>query len=120
ARVVGGPARRQAPARSGARRVARARDPHPRVRPRPAGGRTTDAPPRGRSGAGMLPRAIAAAEQLGWPVALKLDAPGLAHKSDIGAVELKVAGPTQLAASLRRVLAAGREHEPDGVLIQPM
>jgi hypothetical protein len=68
----------------------------------------------------MLPKAVAAAEQLGWPVAVKLDAPGLAHKSDIGAVELNVAGPTQLAAALRHVLAAGREHEPDGVLIQPM
>ncbi len=74
----------------------------------------------GRSATGMLPRAVAAAEQLGWPVAVKLDAPGLAHKSDIGAVELGVAGPTQLAAALRRVLAAGRDHEPDGVLLQPM
>jgi hypothetical protein len=74
----------------------------------------------GRRASAMLPRAIAAAEQVGWPVAVKLDAPGLAHKSDIGAVELDIANPTQLGAALRRVLAAGREHEPDGVLIQPM
>jgi acyl-CoA synthetase (NDP forming) len=74
----------------------------------------------GRTAAAMLPRAIAAAEELGWPVAVKLDAPGLAHKTDIGAVELGIAGPTQLGAALRRVLAAGREHEPDGVLVQPM
>ena len=74
----------------------------------------------GRSVAAMLPGAVAAAEQVGWPVAVKLDAPGLAHKSDIGAVELDVANPTQLSAALRRVLAAGREHQPDGVLIQPM
>jgi hypothetical protein len=51
---------------------------------------------------------------------VKLDAPGLAHKTDIGAVELGVAGPTQLGAALRRVLAAGRDHDPDGVLLQPM
>jgi acyl-CoA synthetase (NDP forming) len=74
----------------------------------------------GRTAAGMLPGATAAAEQVGWPVAVKLDAPGLAHKSDIGAVELGVTGPTQLAMALRRVLAAGRDHDPDGVLIQPM
>lgn len=74
----------------------------------------------GRTAATTLAGATAAAEQVGWPVAVKLDAPGLAHKSDIGAVELGIAGPTQLAAALRRVLAAGREHEPDGVLIQPM
>jgi acyl-CoA synthetase (NDP forming) len=74
----------------------------------------------GRTAARTLAGATAAAEQVGWPVAVKLDAPGLAHKSDIGAVELGITGPTQLAAALRRVLAAGREHEPDGVLIQPM
>jgi acyl-CoA synthetase (NDP forming) len=74
----------------------------------------------GRVAASMLPRAIAAAEQLGWPVAVKLDAPGLAHKTDLGGVELGVSGPTQLAAALRRVIAAGREHQPDGVLVQPM
>lgn len=74
----------------------------------------------GRTAAAILPRAVAAAEQVGWPVAVKLDAPGLAHKSDIGAVELGVANPTQLAGAVRRVLAAGRDHAPDGVLIQPM
>jgi len=74
----------------------------------------------GRSVRTILPGASAAAEQVGWPVAVKLDAPGLAHKSDIGAVELDVANPTQLGAALRRVLAAGRDHAPDGVLIQPM
>ncbi|HJP89261.1 MAG TPA: acetate--CoA ligase family protein [Candidatus Limnocylindrales bacterium] len=74
----------------------------------------------GRTVAGLLAGATAAAEQVGWPVAVKLDAPGLAHKSDIGAVELDVANATQLGAALRRVLAAGRDHAPDGVLIQPM
>jgi acetate---CoA ligase (ADP-forming) len=74
----------------------------------------------GRTVAEILPGATAAADEIGWPVAVKLDAPGLAHKSDIGAVELGVAGPKQLASALRRVLAAGRDHDPDGVLVQPM
>jgi len=74
----------------------------------------------GRDPKAMLDRATAAAEQLGWPVAVKLDAPGLAHKSDAGAVVLDVSSRRELEAALRRVLAAGRDHEPDGVLIQPM
>jgi acyl-CoA synthetase (NDP forming) len=68
----------------------------------------------------MLEPAAAAAERLGWPVAVKLDAPGLAHKSEIGAVVLGVANRRELDVALRRVLAAGRDHDPDGVLIQPM
>ena len=68
----------------------------------------------------MLEPALAAAERLGWPVAVKLDAPGLAHKSDIGAVVLGASNRRELDAALRRVLAAGRHHDPEGVLIQPM
>jgi acetyl-CoA synthetase len=68
----------------------------------------------------LLGPASEAAERLGWPVAVKLDAPGLAHKSDAGGVILGVAGRKPLAAALRSVLSAGRGHDPDGVLIQPM
>jgi hypothetical protein len=74
----------------------------------------------GRDAKSMLDRAAAAADGVGWPVAVKLDAPGLAHKSDVGAVVLGVAGRRELETAIRSVLAAGREHEPDGVLIQPM
>jgi acyl-CoA synthetase (NDP forming) len=68
----------------------------------------------------MLEPAAAAATELGWPVAVKLDAPGLAHKSDEGGVVLGVANRKALESALRQVLAAGRGHDPDGVLIQPM
>ena len=74
----------------------------------------------GIDAAAMLEPATAAAERLGWPVAIKLDAPGLAHKSDVGGVELGVAGRKALAAALRRLIAAGRELDADGVLVQPM
>jgi len=74
----------------------------------------------GRDARTMLDRAAAAADEVGWPVAVKLDAPGLAHKSDVGAVVLGVASRRELEAAIRQVLAAGRDHEPDGVLIQPM
>jgi acyl-CoA synthetase (NDP forming) len=74
----------------------------------------------GTDATAMLEAATAAAERLGWPVAIKLDAPGLAHKSDVGGVELGITGRKALAAALRRLVAAGREHGADGVLVQPM
>lgn len=74
----------------------------------------------GIDAAAMLEPATAAAERLGWPVAIKLDAPGLAHKSDVGGVELGITGRKALAAALRRLMAAGRELDADGVLVQPM
>jgi len=74
----------------------------------------------GRDAKVMLDRAVGAAEGLGWPVAVKLDAPGLAHKTDMGGVVLGVRNRRELEAALRKVLSAGRDHDPDGVLIQPM
>ena len=62
--------------------------------------------------AAMLPsRRPPPRNALGWPVAVKLDAPGLAHKTDVGGVELGIAGRKALAAALRRLVAAGREHD---------
>ena len=49
--------------------------------------------------AATLEEALAAAEQVGWPVALKTAAPGVAHKSDVGGVVLGVDGPDGLAAA---------------------
>jgi acyl-CoA synthetase (NDP forming) len=43
--------------------------------------------------------ARAAAERIGWPVALKTAAPGVAHKSEVGGVRLGVDGPERLAVS---------------------
>src|SRR4029453_8550673 len=40
--------------------------------------------------------ARAAAERIGWPVALKTAAPGVAHKSEVGGVRLGVGGPERL------------------------
>jgi len=43
--------------------------------------------------------ALAAAEQIGYPVVLKTDEPAVAHKSDVGGVVLGIAGPGELAAA---------------------
>jgi len=43
--------------------------------------------------------ALAAAAEIGYPVALKAGDPGIAHKSDVGGVRLGIADPAGLAAA---------------------
>jgi acyl-CoA synthetase (NDP forming) len=66
--------------------------------------------------------AQAGAERYGFPVALKAAVPALAHKTDIGGVELGVGGPEELRAAAARIIegmtAAG--HKPAGFLVSPM
>lgn len=66
--------------------------------------------------------AIAAAEHLGWPVALKLDATDAAHKSDLGGVRLGLMSPAGVRDAVASLLAAGRSAGVGvrGVLIEPM
>ena len=68
--------------------------------------------------------AVAAARALGYPVAAKLEADGVAHKSDIGGIELGLTGDEQVAAAFERIVGrAGAVVGPDavkGVLITPM
>jgi acyl-CoA synthetase (NDP forming) len=53
---------------------------------------------RARS-ASTLATAIAAAGAIGYPVAIKTDGPGRAHKSDVGGVHLDIKDPAGLAAA---------------------
>ncbi|RAY15599.1 CoA-binding protein [Actinomadura craniellae] len=66
--------------------------------------------------------ARAAADALGYPVALKVCSASIPHKSDIGGVALMVTGPREAADAFDRVHAAGRAHADDveGVLVTPM
>jgi acetate---CoA ligase (ADP-forming) len=50
-------------------------------------------------GVASLEAARAAAERIGWPVALKTAAPGVTHKSELGGVRLGLDGPERLAAA---------------------
>jgi acyl-CoA synthetase (NDP forming) len=52
-----------------------------------------------------LDAALAAAAGVGYPVVLKTDQPGIAHKSDAGGVRLGLAGPGALAAAYRDMAA---------------
>jgi acyl-CoA synthetase (NDP forming) len=49
--------------------------------------------------AATLDEALQAAAELGYPVAIKTDAPEISHKSDVGGVRLGVANPPELAAA---------------------
>jgi acetate---CoA ligase (ADP-forming) len=66
--------------------------------------------------------AVAAAGELGFPVAMKALAPGLVHKSDAGGVRLGLDGPQAVADAGREIelalSAAG--HRLTGLLLQPM
>jgi acetate---CoA ligase (ADP-forming) len=49
--------------------------------------------------AASLPEAVTAAERIGWPVALKTAAGGVAHKSDAGGVRLAITDAGMLVAA---------------------
>ncbi len=55
--------------------------------------------------AGTVNEALAAAAEIGYPVALKTDAPGIAHKSDVDGVRLHIADPAGLAAAYAELSA---------------
>jgi acyl-CoA synthetase (NDP forming) len=63
--------------------------------------------------------AVAAAQALGGPVAVKAVVPGLVHKSDAGAVELGLHGDGEVRAAMSR-LAQRFGGRLSGVLVQPM
>ncbi len=65
--------------------------------------------------------AIAAAEAIGYPVVLKLDATQLIHKSEIGGVRLGLPGPTAVRVAADELLAIGRLHPIGlrGLLVEP-
>jgi acyl-CoA synthetase (NDP forming) len=58
----------------------------------------------------------------GHAVALKLDAPDLAHKSDLGLVALGLVGDEAIRSAATDLLATGRRHGLDirGLLVEPM
>lgn len=62
--------------------------------------------------------AVAAAEALGWPVALKIAAPALRHRADLGGVRLDIADAEDLREDAERMLAAASSllPAPDPVL----
>ena len=68
--------------------------------------------------------AAAAARRLGGPVVLKIRSPDIAHKSDVGGVQLDLQGDEQLLRAAEEMLARVRRALPqariDGFSVQPM
>ncbi|MDA1360899.1 GNAT family N-acetyltransferase [Glycomyces luteolus] len=65
-------------------------------------------------------RAVAAARDLGYPVAVKADAPGLVHKSEAGAVRLDLRSPREVRAAFKQVAAIAKGDKRAAVVLQPM
>ncbi|HEX6076413.1 MAG TPA: GNAT family N-acetyltransferase [Micromonosporaceae bacterium] len=69
--------------------------------------------------AGSASDAVAAAEELGYPVAVKSDDPDVVHKSDIGAVHLGLTTPDEVRNAYRAIgEAVGVSRS--AVVVQPM
>ena len=70
------------------------------------------------------PAAIQAARGLGFPVVLKLDSPDVAHKTEVGGVELNLQDDAAVSAGFERIMAGVARHAPsarvEGVLVQRM
>ena len=68
--------------------------------------------------------AVAAAEALGGPVAMKVCSADILHKSDIGGVRLGVVGADAVRAAYDQIITAADAHmigaAVDGVILQPM
>ncbi len=68
--------------------------------------------------------AVQAANEIGYPVALKVSSADITHKSDIGAIELDIHTPDAVRTAYDSIRSATAEHAPDatidGVLVQQM
>jgi acyl-CoA synthetase (NDP forming) len=68
------------------------------------------------------PAAVAAARQIGRPVALKIDAVGLVHKTDLAGIALGLRGDDAVYGAALGLLENGRRHGLTirGLLVEPM
>jgi acetate---CoA ligase (ADP-forming) len=68
--------------------------------------------------------AVAAAAQLGFPLAVKVESPDIVHKTEAGAVALGLRSTVELRAAYDRIMSNAKAHAPQaqirGVLLQPM
>ncbi|MFS0705559.1 GNAT family N-acetyltransferase [Cellulomonas sp. 179-A 9B4 NHS] len=56
--------------------------------------------------------AVAAADRLGWPVAVKTTVPALRHRADLGGVRLDVADAAEMRADVAGILALAADRDP--------
>ncbi|MEZ6087449.1 MAG: bifunctional acetate--CoA ligase family protein/GNAT family N-acetyltransferase [Pirellulaceae bacterium] len=74
--------------------------------------------------AGSADEAVACAEQLRYPVVLKVLSPQISHKTDVGGVALHLRTEQEVRSAYEGLLRSARQHLPDaiitGVTVQPM
>jgi acetyltransferase len=67
--------------------------------------------------------ALTAAEEIGYPVVLKLDSPDLPHKSELGVLALGLNSGEEVGSALQHILHQASESLPsvyiEGLLVQP-
>ena len=85
-----------------------------------------------QAGVGLAPHAlaqsadaaVAAADRLGYPVALKIESPDILHKTEAGGVRLSIANADAVRSAYAALEASARAYKPDarieGVLVQAM
>jgi len=75
-----------------------------------------------RQKAETVEEAVAAAERIGYPVALKISSPDIVHKSDVGGIRLNIPDSTALRKAGEEMLAAVGKNRPEarleGFLVQ--
>lgn len=68
--------------------------------------------------------AAAAADELGYPVAMKIESPDLPHKTEAGGVEIGLGDADAVRAAFGRIMAGARAYKADariaGVVVQKM
>jgi len=74
--------------------------------------------------AGSAAAALVAAETVGFPVAMKINSPQIAHKSDVGGVRINVMSAADVQVAYRELTASAHSVRPDavvlGVTVEPM
>lgn len=68
--------------------------------------------------------AIKFADEIGYPVVLKIVSPDIVHKSDVGGVLVNIQNAKEVGAAYRQIIANIKKHKADarivGVLVQEM
>ncbi|MFZ5483449.1 MAG: GNAT family N-acetyltransferase [Pseudomonadota bacterium] len=68
--------------------------------------------------------AMLMAQQMGFPVVMKINSPDISHKSDVGGVRLGLSSGQAVRAAFSGMMGEVRKHAPeaflDGVVIEPM
>jgi acetyltransferase len=68
--------------------------------------------------------AVSIGEEIGYPLALKIDSPDILHKTEAGGLKLNIRGKEELVTAYNEVLENAKKYDPkakiNGVLIQEM